>query len=286
MTPPLVSVVVTTKNEEANIKNCLQSIISQSYKNVEIIVVDNHSTDKTKEEVDRMCHSREGGNPASNHISFYSYGPERSAQRNFGVEKAQGMYILYVDADMLLSSDLVENCVDYMCKNNCIALHISEQVMGKGYWGQVRRFERSFYDGTVIDGARFMQKKTFLKIKGFDENLSGPEDWDIDKRIKKIGPICLLPNNNSKTVIFHNEAQFNVFKYINKKQYYGKSFATYIEKWGKDDPDIKKQFGLWYRYFGVFMEQGKWKKLLINPHLAFGMYFLRILVGVNFLLNE
>ncbi len=46
---PLVSVTITTKNEEKNIENCLKSILEQSYKNIEIIVVDNNSTDKTKE---------------------------------------------------------------------------------------------------------------------------------------------------------------------------------------------------------------------------------------------
>jgi glycosyltransferase involved in cell wall biosynthesis len=45
---PLISVVVTTKNEQENIENCLKSIKNQSYKNYEIIVVDNFSTDETK----------------------------------------------------------------------------------------------------------------------------------------------------------------------------------------------------------------------------------------------
>lgn len=274
----LVSVIVTTKNEEKNIANCLKSIQDQSYKNTEIIVVDNNSTDKTKEIVK--------GNPASNHISFYSHGPERSAQRNFGVQKSKGIYVIYIDADMILSSDLVENCVNYMSANSCIALHISEQVIGKGYWGKVRRFERSFYDGTVIDGARFMQKETFLKIKGFDENLSGPEDWDIDKKIKKIGKICLLPRRGEEAVIFHNETEFNVLKYINKKGYYARSFDTYINKWGKADPDIHKQFSPWYRYFVVFWEDGKWRRFVRYPFLVFGVYLLRFLVGIQFLAGK
>jgi len=49
MTNPLVSIVITTKNEEKNIENCLKSIVNQTYKNIEIIVVDNNSSDSTKE---------------------------------------------------------------------------------------------------------------------------------------------------------------------------------------------------------------------------------------------
>ena len=47
---PLVSIIITTKNEEKNIQNCLESIKCQTYpkEKIEIIVVDNHSTDKTK----------------------------------------------------------------------------------------------------------------------------------------------------------------------------------------------------------------------------------------------
>ena len=64
------------------------------------------------------------------------------------------------------------------------------------------------------------------------------------------------------------------------------SFDKYIEKWGKEDPIIKKQFGLWYRFFGVFMENGKWKKLIKNPFSTLGIYFLRFMVGLNYLKSK
>ena len=92
-----------------------------------------------------------------------------------------------------------------------------------------------------------------------------------------------LRNLTKKPVIFHNEADFNLQKYLSKKQYYSKNFDIYIKKWAKNDPDIKKQFGLWYRYFGVFIEDGKWKRLLRHPVLVTGMFTLRFLVGLFFL---
>lgn len=75
---PIVSVVVTIKNEENNIENCLKSIESQSYpqEKIEIIVVDNNSTDCTKKISRRFTNK------------VYNKGPERSVQRNFGMEKA------------------------------------------------------------------------------------------------------------------------------------------------------------------------------------------------------
>ncbi len=269
---PLVSVIVTTKNEERNIVNCLKSILEQAYKNIEIIVIDNKSTDRTKKIVNDFCYPK---------IYFFTYGPERSAQRNFGVSKAKGEYILYLDADMIVSKDVIKDCVKKIQNNtDVIALYISEIVMGKSFWCKVRRFERSFYDGTVIDCVRFISRKAFATVKGFDENMSGPEDWDFDKKIRQIGKTSFV-----KTPIYHNEQNFNLLRYLNKKSYYIKSFYTYVKKWGKEDSDIKKQLGFYYRYFGVFIENGKWKKLLAHPFLTFAMYFLRMLVGIKFLLK-
>ncbi len=267
----LVSVVITTKNEESNIKNCLESIKRQSYPKdkVEIIVVDNNSTDKTKEVARRYTET------------IYNFGPERSAQRNFGIRRAEGKYILYLDADMLLSVNVIQESAAKCEKEDCIALYIPEKIVGNGFWVKVRDFERSFYNATLIDCVRFVRKDKFLKIGGFDETLTGPEDWDFDRRIREVGEVNII-----NSPIYHNEGEFNLKKYINKKSYYARSFNKYIQKWGRNDPIIKKQLGFWYRYFGVFIENGKWKKLLSHFVLTLGMYLLRFLVGLAFLIHR
>lgn len=267
----IVSVIITTKNEERNIENCLKSIRSQSYpkEKIEAIVVDNNSDDKTKEIALKYTNK------------VFDKGHERSAQRNFGVEKSSGEWFLYLDADMILSDNVIKYCVEKINSDaGIIALYISEIIMGEKFFSQVRRFERSFYDGTAIDGVRFIKKSEFQKVGGFDEKLTGPEDWDLDKKLKKNGRLDLI-----KTPIYHNEAEFDLKKYLNKKGYYAQKFDEYIVKWGKNDSDIKKQFGLYYRFFGVFIENGKWKKLLAHPILTGGMYFLRGLVGIKFLIR-
>lgn len=271
---PLISIVITTKNEEKNIGNCLISIQSQSYpqEQIEIIVVDNNSIDKTKEISKKYTKN------------IYNKGPERSAQRNFGMIKiAKGKYVMFVDADMVLAKDLIKDCLQFIEKEGCAALHISEIVAGQGFWSRVRRFERSFYDGTVIDGARFFRKEAFTRVGGFDETMSGPEDWDLDKKIKQMGKICLLPKNGEEAVIYHNEAAFSLTNYLKKKDYYTRSFNQYIRKWGKNDSDIHKQFDPKYRYFMVFLENDKWRRFIRHPFLVLGVYFLRFLVGIQFL---
>ncbi|MDP1845624.1 MAG: glycosyltransferase [Candidatus Moranbacteria bacterium] len=267
----MVSVIITTKNEERNIGNCLESVLAQVFpaENIETIVVDNNSTDKTKEIALKYTQK------------VFTYGPERSAQKNFGIRKSKGEYFLHLDADMVLSENVVKECVEKVSSDkNIIALFISEIVAGKGFFLKVRRFERSFYDGTVIDAVRFIQKEKFLEAGGFDEKLYACEDWDLDKRLKKLGKFDIV-----KSPLYHNEEGFSLKKYLAKKGYYSKNMDIYIKKWGKNDPDVKKQFGFYYRFIGVFVENGKWKKLLRHPILTAGMYFLKFLVGIKFLLR-
>lgn len=263
-----VSVIVTTKNEEANIRGSLNSIKKQSFpiENTEIIIVDNNSIDKTKE-IAREYTDK-----------IYNFGPERSAQRNFGIKQASGEYILYLDADMALSPSVISECVDKCRSENLIALYIPERIIGKGFWIKVRDFERSFYNATVIDCVRFVRRDRLLSIEGFDESLTGPEDWDFDRRIRNIGAVGI-----TSSPLYHNEKVVRLGAYLAKKKYYAGSFAQYIRKWGKDDPIIRKQLGPGYRFFGAFLENGKWVRLLRHIHLAIGIYILRGLVGIIYL---
>ncbi len=269
---PLVSIIIPTKNEEKNIKACLQSLKSQTYpsKNLEIILVDNFSTDKTTEIAKPFI------------FRLYQIGPERSTQRNFAAQKARGQYLLFLDADMTASPDLIKTTISVFQKNpKLIAAYLPEKIIGQGYWGQVRAFERSFYSGTPIDGLRFFTKKAFLKSAGFDEKLHAFEDWDLDKRVKVLGQSTLI--DSPRAYICHHEKDFRLQDYLAKKSYYLKAQKKYFQKWGRGDPDLKKQFGPYYRAFGVFVEHGKWQRLLTRPQLFLGITFLRGLVGFLYL---
>jgi len=263
---PLVSVVVTTKNEEKNLDSCLKSIKSQTFKNIELIVVDNFSGDRTAEIAKKYF------------AKIYFKGNERSAQRNFGAKVAQGEYLIYLDADMILSPNLIEKCVSTCEQGTACALYIPERIIGDGFWIKVRDFERSFYTGTVIDAVRFMRRDLFLRVGGFDESLVGPEDWDFDRKIRKISQTSISP-----MPLFHNEGTFNIKQYLKKKSYYTSGIQKYIAKWGSTDLETIKQVGTQYRLLGVFVEKSKWKKLIKHPSLTIAMYYLRFRVAITFI---
>lgn len=268
---PRVTVIITTRNEERNIVACLQAIHAQTLPRgaYAIMLVDNHSTDRTIELARPLVDA------------VFTHGPERSAQRNFGVAQAATPFVLYLDADMRLSPTVLEECLHVVDADpGIVALYIPEKVVGSGFWIAVRNFERSFYDATVIDAVRFIRRDAFLAIGGFDGSLCGPEDWDLDRRLAAHGRFALI-----SSPLYHDEGAFSFRHYLRKKSYYARSFDAYARKWNHDAV-VRKQLGAWYRFVGVFIEHGKWRRLLRHPLLACGMYTLRFLVGCSFVLSK
>ena len=268
------SVVITTRNEADNIANCIRAFDAVRDK-VEIIVVDNASTDATKEIA------------AGLGAVVLDKGPERCAQRNLGWRTAKSDWIIVLDADMILPPETVEEivrvCACPRVEEGAIrAYWIPEIRTGTGIRTKARNFERSFYDGTCIDALRLYHRSVLEATGGYDEKLiAGGEDWELDIRILATGAKCGLLKNH----LIHDEKRLSLKRLIEKKAYYSKSIADYKAKW-PGHPALKKQFGFVYRYFGVFVENGKWKKLLRHPVLTSVMYFERVLVGFTYLLNR
>ena len=265
-----LSAVITTRNESANIANCIRAF-DGFRKDVEIIVVDNASTDDTK------------AIAASFGAKVLDKGPERSAQRNLGWQTAAARWVVILDADMIMPREAIEEMLECASRGDGIAAYLIPEVRtGEGIRVKARNFERSFYDGTCIDALRFFSKEILEKTGGYDESLiAGPEDWELDIRVLETGAKCAVLKNH----LIHNEKRLTLKKMLEKKAYYTKSFAAYQAKW-KGHPAVKRQFSPWYRFVGVFVEKGKWKRLLRHPILAAVMYFERVAVGIVYLANR
>ena len=266
-----LSVVIPTKNEEANVGTCIDAFAAFR-DDVELIVVDNSSPDRTREIA------------GAKGAKVLVQGPERCAQRNRGWREATGDYVMFVDADMIVPAETIREIIEY--SNNriteCKAFWIPEVRTGTGFRVKARNFERSFYDGTCIDALRLFHRSVLEKTGGYDENLiAGPEDWELDIRVLATGAKCAVLKNH----LIHNEKQLTLKRMLEKKAYYSKSMAAYQAKW-RGHPALRKQFGLYYRFLGVFIENGKWRRLIRHPILAFVMYFERFAVGLTYLINR
>jgi glycosyltransferase involved in cell wall biosynthesis len=184
-------------------------------------------------------------------------GFERSRQRNIGIDKASTNYLLILDSDQTISPKLIDECLLLM-KLGYSCVYIPEVIVAKSFFGRLRAFEREFYTGTHIDVPRFVRRDSCPK---FDETLNGPEDADWGNRIKGFRAI-------STNVLYHHD-DISIWEYMKKKAYYSKSMRKYAEKWPND-----KCLDLKYRAVSVFIEDGKWKKLIRHPILTLGIIFL------------
>ena len=263
-----LSVVIPTKNEEANIGACLDAFAAFRSE-IELIVVDNSSPDKTRDIA------------AAKGAKVLVQGPERCAQRNRGWREASGDFVMFVDADMIVPEETITEIVESSNRRVADCLYVREVRSGAGLRLKARNFERSFYDGTCIDGLRVIRRDWLEKVGGYDENLVACEDWDLDRRLLAAGATAAI----TKGHLVHNEAKQDLGKFLKKKAYYSTSVAAYRAKWQEDEV-IRKQFGLAYQFLGVFVEHGKWRRLLRHPVLAAVMYAERVLVGFTYLLNR
>ncbi len=99
---PLVSIIVPAYNVAPYIEECVQSLLEQSYKNIEIIIVNDGSTDKTGELSDVYSHTY------SNVKVLHKKNGGLSSARNAGIQRAKGEYIAFVDSDDYVAPDYVK----------------------------------------------------------------------------------------------------------------------------------------------------------------------------------
>lgn len=110
-TLPLVSIIIPVYNVEQYIKECIDSILEQTYNNIEIIAVDDGSTDMSLDILKRY---------PNNNLFVYEHSKNKgqAAARNLGMSVSSGEYILFVDSDDLIRKDAVELLVMEMLKND------------------------------------------------------------------------------------------------------------------------------------------------------------------------
>lgn len=252
----LVSVIITTRNSATTIEALLKSLLAQSYKNIELLVVDNSSTDKTIAISQKYT------------TKVFQKGPERSAQRNYAIKKSIGKYCLVLDSDMVLTKNVVKECVETFekskVKQNIGAIIIPEVSFGKGLWAKAKILERQINSGEdYFEAARFFPKKIVTSLGGYDQKLTGPEDWDLPQRIAVKYKIVRV-----KALIYHNEGHINLFSLAKKKYYYAKTVSKYLAKQNISPIGPRTIYFLRPAFYK------KWPLLLKNPFISLAMILM------------
>ena len=256
MTNPLVSVIVPTKNNSATLEACLKSIKEQTYSPIELIVVDNHSSDETREIAKWFTDM------------VFVHGLERSAQRNYGAQISTGRYLLMIDSDMELTRDVVRGCMTEVLDNpEAKAVVIPEESFGVGFWSRCKRLERSFYIAVPwMEAARFFSRAAYQAAGGYNEALVSGEDWDLSKRIERMGKMT-----RTSEIIHHNEGRIRLWQTLKKKYYYASHAKAYLIR----NPERSKLFsrvGPLQRYKLFFSKPGI---LFERPFLGVAMLAMK-----------
>jgi len=239
-----VSIILPTRNNENTIKRCLESIEKQTYKNKEVIFIDNYSTDNTYKIAKHFSKKI--------NIKLFKKWPERNTQRPYWGSKASWDILYFLDSDMYPEKNLIEEAVKIINWSNDIwALIVPEEnIVYNSFWSKVKAFERSLYNGDdSIEAARIFRKEVYEKLWWYNEKMISWEDWDLSDRVKEKYKI-----KRTKTKILHDEGKVDLITLLKKKMYYWKNFRLYrkhnsLQKTGSKIFYLRKSFYIhWKEY--------------------------------------
>jgi glycosyltransferase involved in cell wall biosynthesis len=166
----LVSVVIPTRDSAGTIADCVKSIRSQSHGPIEIILVDNYSTDSTVEIAEKngaLVLLRAGG---------------RSAQKNWGAKLARGEYLYFVDSDLILEPDVISRCLAAIEGVDGVLVRTLDVNRGSRAAQLIASRKRILSYDALNVAVRFVRKDVFDSLGGFDPNIYVGMDTDFHRR--------------------------------------------------------------------------------------------------------
>ena len=273
-----VSVIIPTYNYGQFIGECIESVLAQTYKDFEIIVVDDGSSDNTKELIESKYKDKVR--------YFYQMNRGAPAARNKGLRESQGEYLVFLDADDWLAPESLLDKISIVKKKSDIHWVYSDSnlvdIQGKflGKSSEIFGFDhekmnldpfKSFLlrGNFISTSVSLISKKCVLNINGFDESLQALQDYDLNLRLAK----DYHPQFIKKPLVFQrihsNSITSSIFKALEAR-------ISVVDKIRKDFPEesakyrkelIKTEAGI-YNYLGVFA-------LSKSERIMAFMYFLK-----------
>lgn len=174
----VVSVIIPAYNVESTIVDAIRSVLLQTHKEFEILVVNDGSTDLTEALVQELILE----NP-SIPIHYHQQKNQGASQaRNTGVDFANGEYIVFLDADDILSPTYLEKCLECYARNEELDVVYSYTKLFEREQGEViyaQYTSKLILYANMIPIYAMIKKVNFLKIGGFDVKLKNHEDWEF-----------------------------------------------------------------------------------------------------------
>ena len=165
----MISIIIPTYQHGDTIEACLLSLFGQTHKDYEIIVVNDGSTDNTREVLDKykdrvkIIHQQNKGAPVA---------------RNRGFKESSGDFIIFCDADVKARTDMLEKMLNVLLKNEDCSYSYSSFKWG---W---KNFNLHEFDGQKLKKGNFITSTSLIRREhfpknGWDESLKKFQDWDL-----------------------------------------------------------------------------------------------------------
>ena len=222
------SVIIPTYNEEKVIENCLQSLTKQTYKPLEIIVVDDGSKDKTVNIIEnlklKIMHSQELKSENLKLFRQEHKGP--GPARNFGAQHAKGEILVFIDADMTFDKNFIKDLTAPIISGKTMGTFSKNEFVANknNIWSicwninrnvpKERMLPKNFPDKAPV--FRAILKKEFDKVKGFDATGEYTDDWSLSRKLGKKSTVV-------KGAIYYHSNPSNLIEVYNQARWIGKN---------------------------------------------------------------
>ena len=210
-----VSIIIPVYNRASVVGDTLNSVVAQTYRPLQVILVDNYSTDDTLQvlETFKKEHPGEGFDVVVTREEHHTAG----AARNHGFEQATGDWILFFDSDDLMDEKLVESYVKIIEKARKKGRQLdlisakSTLVFPDGTQRQAPFHKRDLFANHILHGQlatqRYAVRREFFDATDWwNINLPGWNDWELGLRLLLASPRVAFMGGRSRVIINHNGA--------------------------------------------------------------------------------
>ncbi len=242
----LVSVVIPMYNREATIKDAAMSVLKQTHKDLELIIVDDCSSDKSCDVVEAMIKE-----DARVRLIKSEKNGGACVARNIGIDNAQGDIIAFQDSDDMWHEDKLEKCLRAMEEQKAdfvfSALTRDEIIKGKKFSETIPvfnlnneddKFGRLLYQNYISTQTIVAKKHIFDKVK-FDKDFPRFQDWDLAIQVAKEGfKIYYLPESLVDSEVLADSISYNGKKAVIALELMENKYKAHYD----ERPDIYKKF--------------------------------------------
>ncbi len=173
----MISVIIPAYNSEETLRCCIDSLLLQTYRNIEVVLINDASTDKTleiaKEYIDQL---KEEGIPYK--IINHEENKGAPTARNHGFQAAKGDFVIFCDADSVLEKECLYEMLKTLNENP-----EASYAYSSFYWGK-KLFKLWPFDPKKLRQMPYIHSTSLIRTKdfpktGWDEDIKKLQDWDL-----------------------------------------------------------------------------------------------------------